>query len=97
MLESVGMTRKQLRKMLMWEGGYYALFTSIVAVLAGSVLSMTLIKSYTSGFFFFTWKFTVLPILICIPFLLLIVLFVPYLACEKMCRISVVERIRSGE
>ena len=47
--------------------------------------------------FFFTWKFTVLPILICIPFLLLIVLFVPYLACEKMCRISVVERIRSGE
>ncbi len=97
MLESVGMTRKQLREMLMWEGGYYALFTSIVAVLAGSILSMTLIKSYTSGFFFLTWKFTVLPILICIPFLLLIVLFVPYLACEKMCRISVVERIRSGE
>ena len=61
MLESVGMTRKQLREMLMWEGGYYALFTSIVAVLAGSILSMTLIKSYTSGFFFFTWKFTVLP------------------------------------
>ena len=97
MLESVGMTRKQLREMLMWEGGYYALFTSIVAVLAGSILSMTLIKSYTSGVFFFKWKFTVLPILICIPFLLLIVLFVPYLACEKMCRISVVERIRSGE
>ena len=99
MLESVGMTRKQLREMLMWEGGYYALFTSIVAVLAGSILSMTLIKSYTSGFFFFTWKFTVLPILICIPFLLLIVLFVPYLACEKnvsykCCRTDTERRIK---
>lgn len=97
MLESVGMTRKQLREMLMWEGGYYALFTSIVAVFAGGMLSVTLIKSYTAEFFFFTWKFSVLPILICVPFLALIVLLVPYLACEKMCRVSVVERIRSVE
>ena len=33
MLEAVGMTGKQLQKMLMWEGAYHALFTVALSVL----------------------------------------------------------------
>lgn len=97
MMEAVGMTGAQLRRMLCFEGGYYAFFTGIVSLLLGGLLNVTVVRSLGRNFYFYTWKFTVVPMLICLPVLLVIVLVVPVMCYRKMCRTSVVERMRRIE
>lgn len=97
MLEAVGMTGKQLQQMLMWEGAYHALFTVALSVLAGSIISIAGLRPVGLNFFFFTWKFTVGPIILCTPVIFLVVLLVPVLGYRRLCRTSVVERIRTAE
>lgn len=97
MLEAVGMTGKQLRQMLMWEGGYYAIFTLGSAAAVSALLNLTVIRNIGDSIFFFQWNFTVLPIFLCAPFILLVVFAVPVVAYRRMCRESVVERVRVTE
>lgn len=97
MMEAVGMTGAQLKQMLCFEGGYYAAWTGLFSIFLGSVLNLTVIRSLGEGFFFFTWKFTIAPIILCIPVLLLVVVVVPMVCYRKMCQISVVERIQRVE
>lgn len=94
MIEAVGMTGKQLRRMLMAEGGLYAVFTVVTAVVVGLILNMTAIRNIGSAFFFFEWNLTIMPIIVCIPFLLLVVAAVPVICYSNMRKSSVVERIR---
>lgn len=95
MMEAVGMTGAQLRRMLCLEGGYYAFLTAAVSILLSTVFSVTALRSMET--FFFTWKFTLLPILICVPVLFFIVLLVPALCHKTMRRSSVVERLKRTE
>lgn len=91
MMEAVGMTGKQLRQMLCMEGGCYAVLTAVVSLVLSSLLSTMLIRS--AELVFFRYQFTVSPVLLCLPFLFLIVLLVPVLCYRNMSRISVVERM----
>lgn len=95
MLEAVGMSRGQQRRMLQYEGLAYAVLTGAVSLLLGGLLNATVIRSMGSQIFFFTWRFTVLPVTLCLP--VLVVLFVLLLCCRSMCRESVVERMRRAE
>lgn len=97
MMEAVGMTGKQLRDMLCYEGTFYALLTGIFSLILGGLLNMTVIRSIGSELFFFRWKFTVMPILICIPILFILVLWIPTVCCKNMRKTSVVERMRKPE
>ncbi len=97
MMEAVGMTGKQLKLMLCCEGGYYALYTAACALLFSVILSVTAVKSLGESFFFFTWKLTVVPVLLCIPAILAAVLFVPAVCYKNMSKDSVVERMRRLE
>lgn len=97
MMEAVGMTGKQLKEMLCYEGGYYALFTSISALVIGSILNVTVVRSIGESFFFFTWRFTVLPVVLCIPILAAVVYAVPEAGFRRIGRVSVVERMRRAE
>lgn len=97
MMEAVGMTGSQLRAMLCCEGGYYALYTSVCAVILSAVMSATAVRYLGESFFFFTWKLTVTPVLICIPAVLVVVVLVPVVCYKSMNRISVVERMRHVE
>ncbi|MGN1166871.1 MAG: FtsX-like permease family protein, partial [Lachnospiraceae bacterium] len=97
MMEAVGMTGKQQRQMLVGEGICYAVLTGIVSLGLSAVLNVTAIRNIGSEFFFFTWKFTVTPIFICLPFLAAIVYIVPTMCYRSMSKTSVVERIRRAE
>ena len=94
LLEVVGMTKKQIAKMLVAEGCIYlggALVMAIVLVVFGAekILSNTLGVA-----FFFRMHLTIVPCLLMIPILLGIAWFIPKYQFEKMSRESVVERIR---
>ena len=97
MMEAVGMIGGQLKAMLCFEGGYYALYTAVCAVTLSVVLSVTAVRSLGENFFFFTWKLTVTPMLLCIPAVAAVVLLVPVICYRSMNKVSVVERMRRAE
>ncbi len=96
-LQSVGMTGKQLRHMLRWEGLLYAGMTLALALTAGNVLCYALVKLITREMWYFTWHFSVLPLVLCAPVLVVICIVVPAISYRSMCRQTVVERLREVE
>ena len=97
MMEAVGMTGKQLKGMLCFEGGYYAVFTSICALILSALLSIAAVRPIGEGFFFFSWKFTLLPVVLCIPVIVVVVVIVPLVCYNNMNKVSVVERMKRAE
>ncbi|MGN0587815.1 MAG: FtsX-like permease family protein, partial [Oscillospiraceae bacterium] len=63
-LQSVGMTGKQLKTMLVFEGLFYAWGAALSALALSVVFSPLTAKALESMFWFFSYKFTVMPILI---------------------------------
>lgn len=96
MMNAVGMTGGQLKKMLMWEGVHYAALTAVCSVIIGFLLDNVVVKSITGDLFFFTYHFTFMPILICVPILLLLSAVIPSVAYQTICRDSVVNRLREN-
>lgn len=96
-LQSIGMTGKQLRHMLRWEGLLYAGMTLVLALTVGNVLCYALVKLITREMWYFTWHFSVLPLVLCAPVLFVICILVPAISYRSMCRQTVVERLREVE
>ncbi|MPN03860.1 hypothetical protein SDC9_151094 [bioreactor metagenome] len=97
MLQSVGMTGKQLTDMLIGEGLAYVALTLIFTVTVGSFVSYALVKLLTNQIWFFSYHFTLLPIVICVPFLILIAILIPIVSYRLVSKQSVVERLREAE
>lgn len=97
MLQSVGMTTSQLRRMLMAEGLYYTASAGVVSLILGMFFSKVIIPALTKGFWFFTYQFTLLPLLLTIPVLLVIGLLLPAVVLRSVTKQSVVERLRETE
>lgn len=97
MMEAIGMTRKQLSKMLMLEGLYYALATVCVSLLLGSLFSITVIRLLAGGIWFMSYHFVIWPMLVIAPILLLLGILVPEEAFRFGKKESVVERLRRAE
>ena len=97
MLQSIGMTGRQLKAMLIWEGLYYAL-GAVAASLLLSIAAGPLLSNVLAGiFWFFTYRFTVLPILLVAPVFTLFGIAVPLTVYRVVSRRSVVERLRETE
>ena len=77
MLESIGMTKKQIIKMLTLEGIYYAGFTMISSLLIGMLMSVTILRVLTSQIWFMKYQFVIWPMLVTFPFLLVLGWLVP--------------------
>ena len=97
MLESVGMTKKQLRGMLMLEGFYYTAGACVVTIILSLLMSLCFIRSLGQNLWFFSYHFTILPLAVTIPMLLLIGCALPYLLTGLADRQSIVERLRECE
>ena len=93
MIQSVGMTKRQLRKMLVSEGLFYAGITLLVSVTVSSAAICTVIRWMTEGGYS-TWHFTLLPLAFCAPLLLLFAVLVPWLCFRNLEKQSIVERLR---
>lgn len=96
-LQAVGMTGKQLKIMLVWEGLCYTLL-SLLAALGLTVCLGPLVGAAASDFFwFFTYRLTITPILLLLPVFLLLGLVVPLITYRAIARHTVVERLRAAE
>ncbi len=97
MLQSVGMTEKQLRRMLVCEGIIYALATLLTVFTVGNLFVYEVVSLYAGQIWFFTYHFTVLPMLCCLPVMLSLAYLIPLLAYRSIRNESIVERLREAE
>ena len=94
MIQSVGMGKKQLRKMLVLEGLYYAGLTLAAAYLFSSLVVGIVIRGMTQGGMT-SFHFTLFPLVICTPLLVAFAVAVPYFCFRNLEKQSLVERLRN--
>jgi putative ABC transport system permease protein len=97
MLQSIGMTGHQLKAMLIWEGLFYSLGAVVVSLLLSIAAGPLLANVLSSLFWFFTYRFTVLPILLVAPIFTVLGIAVPLIVYHVVSRRSIVERLRETE
>lgn len=95
MMQSVGMTNKQLKNMLCMEGLTYAVTTIVLSLITSVVISFTMVKVISASIWFFTFNFTLVPISIISPIFIGISIVVPYMLCRRLNKESVIERLRA--
>ena len=93
MLQSFGMTGNQLRRMLSYEGFYYAIGTMLASVVFGTLFSMIVVRGITNGIWFFTYCFVVWPVLIVYPFLIALTVAIPAVLYKQITKTSIIERL----
>ena len=96
-LQSVGMTGKQLNIMLIVEGILFAgsavVITLILVILMGPLIG----KALEGMFWFFSYRINLIPILAVAPFFLMIGVLMPLISCRYVANRPVVERLREAE
>lgn len=97
MLQSIGLTNSQLKRMLLYEGMYYIGFTGIISFIIGSLLSVLVVRAFNNIAAYFVYHFTVIPYLAVMPIFIIIAIIVPYIAYYSAKKQSIVERLREGE
>ena len=93
-LQAVGMTGKQLRAMLIWEGLLYALGAAGLALLLTLVLGPVAFRAVEGLFWFFTYRMNLTPFLLIIPLFALLGAGIPALTVRAAKRRTIVERLR---
>lgn len=97
MMESVGMTKRQLRKMLIYEGLYSGFYTIAVSFLLTLIFTFGVLSQFSKAVWFMSYKFGIQPLLIAYPVLLVLSALIPYLAFIGVGKQSVVERLRIAQ
>ena len=96
-LQSIGMTRKQLLSMLIYEGFYYVLGTCALSLVFGTLFSLLIVKFFCGLLWFFSYHFILWPLLDMLPFLLALGVIIPLASYAMTDKQSIVERLREAE
>ena len=97
MLQSVGMTGRQVKQMLIYEGIGYSILGLFGSLILSVIASLTVVRMMGAELTYFTWHFTLIPVFLCIIPLILITAIVPLVCYNKMAQKTVVERLRIAE
>lgn len=96
MLQSIGMTGKQLKRMLSFEGLYYAVGTILTSTVLGVLFSAVIVRGISNGIWFFTYRFVMWPMLVIYPFLILLTITIPAFLYRQITKVSIIERLRQN-
>ena len=96
MLQSIGMTRKQLKTVLCWEGGCYAMLTAIVSAVLSICCSLLIVRPFSKNIWFMRFRFVFWPLAIILPVLFVLAILIPMLAYRSADRQSLVDRLREA-
>lgn len=93
-LQSIGMTTRQLRTMLALEGLLYTLGSALLALALILITAPVVGPGLNGMFWFFTYHFTIWPVGVILPLFALLGIMIPVMTCRATQRYSVVERLR---
>lgn len=97
MLQAVGMTGRQLKTMLIYEGLLYGALAVIAAFVLGIVLGPFEERVFGSLAWFFTYRYSPLPVLAVLPVFGLFGVVLPLASYRHVEKKTVVERLRESE
>ncbi len=96
-LQSIGMTGKQLKTMLVYEGLYYTLLALAVSLVMTVCIGPLMGTVLSDVFWFFSYRLTVTPILVILPIFLALGALVPLWTYRSVSKRTIVERLREAE
>lgn len=98
-MQSIGMTGKQLRRLMVYEGIYYAIGADIIGGAVAAILAVTVLKSALNGpsMWFFTLNITLVPVMVIGVLYLLLAAVIPLIVLHFFNKGTVVERLRTSE
>lgn len=96
-MQSIGMTNRQLRRLIMDEGLYYAAGADVIGGLLAAVLGMTVLKNVLNSpsMWYFTLRFTLVPAFFIAVIYLILAAVIPVVVLHFFNKGSVVERLRT--
>ena len=97
MLEAVGMTKRIQRTSICFEGIVYGGLALIFGMILSSVFSVLLVKSIGMEMWFYTYRFTLMPIMIVTPVILMVAMIIPVVIYSRTMKETVVERLRLAD
>ena len=97
MLQSIGMTKAQLQKILIWEGVSYVGIAGAASLCIGSIFSRAILQALNKVIMFFEYRFQILPFVVMVPILAAAAILTPLLSFRQLQKHSIVERLREGE
>ena len=97
MLQSIGMTGRQVKQMLIYEGIGYSILGLLGSLILSVIASLTVVRMMGAELTYFTWHFTLIPVFLCIIPLILITAIVPLVCYNKISQKTVVDRLRIAE
>ena len=97
MLQSIGMTTRQLLHMLITEGLIYIALTAVIVLTLGLALTWLIVQTASQLTFFITAHLTLWPIGLSLLLLTIIAWAVPTISYHNVTRQSVVERLRQAQ
>lgn len=96
-LQSIGMTQRQVYTMIIYESLYYVFLTIVASVIIGMFFSLTVIKLFSNVLSFFNYSFTIMPILAVTPILIIFAILISSVCYKNTSKQSIVERLRLVE
>lgn len=95
-LLSIGMTRKQLKAVLRWEGGCYAILTAVVSAVLSIGCSLLIVRPFSANLWFMSFRFILWPLMFILPVLFILAVFIPVIAYHSTDRQSLVKMLRDA-
>lgn len=94
-LQSVGMTGRQLETMLLWEGLLYTLGSGLIAGLLSAAVNPLAGRLLEGAYWFYSYHYTITPVLAMLPAFIVLGCAIPAVMYRQAVKQSIVERLRS--
>lgn len=96
-MQSIGMTGRQLRQMLIWEGVLHAICSVALSLCLVLGLTPIIAPVFEKMFWFFSYRFIIFPVFVVTPVFLLLGVFIPLGVYRTLAKATIVERLREAE
>lgn len=96
-MESIGMTQRQLLKMLVFEGLGYAIISSVLVLTLGNLITYGVFKLFQSQADYAVFIYPAVPMVIALVSIFAVCLIIPAAAFKSFSKESVTQRLRSME
>lgn len=98
-MQSIGMTNRQLRRLMVYEGVYYAVGADVTGGVTAAVLALTVLKGVLNSpsMWFFTLHVTLIPAVVIGVLYLVLAAIIPLIVLRFFNKGTVVERLRISE
>ncbi len=96
-MRSIGMSRRQLCKLFVYEGILYALSAGILSIALSALLSLTAVKGFLSGWWFAKYHLILTPAVLAALACIALAAFIAYAVDRVWNKGSIVEKLRRVE